>query len=134
MNIRPTKRQKNIVIDSNMESENKTHNAGECSFASIDEWIEDNISWKLERFTGVSGSYIIIECNNLQSVSEIVIFGKEFFKLVTTQICITNRMTNYIKSMIQFLNGLTVTSSDMKKFLGLIILMGQIKSHWKEYQ
>ena len=27
-----------------------------------------------------------------------------------------------------------VTNSDMKKFLGLIILMGQIrKSHWKEY-
>ena len=79
-------------------------------------------------------SYIIIECNNLQSVSEIAIFGKEFFKLVTTQICITCRMTNYIKSMIQFLNGLNVTSSDMKKFLGLLILMAQIrKQHWKGY-
>lgn len=43
-------------------------------------------------------------------------------------------MTNYIKSMIQFLNGLNVTSSNMKKFLGLIIFMGQIKSHWKDYQ
>ena len=34
VNIRPTKRQKNIVIDSNMESENKTHNAGE-NFTSV---------------------------------------------------------------------------------------------------
>ena len=41
-----------------MESENKTHSAGECSFAYIDEWIEDNISWKLECFTGVSGTVI----------------------------------------------------------------------------
>ena len=36
--------------------------------------------------------------------------------------------------MIQFLNGLNVISSNMKKFLGLIIFMGQIKSHWKDYQ
>ena len=40
VNIRPTKRQKCLVIDSNMESENETHGAGECSFASTEEWIE----------------------------------------------------------------------------------------------
>ena len=44
-------------------------------FASIEEWIEDNTSWKLEDFTGVSG--VTIESNDLQSVSEIpeLIFG-----------------------------------------------------------
>ena len=52
-----------------MESENETHSAGECSFASTEEWIEDNISQKLEDFTGVSG--VTIECNNQRSVSEI---------------------------------------------------------------
>ena len=56
------------MIDSDMESENETHSAGECSFASTEEWIEDNISQKLD-FTGVSG--VNIECNNPQSVSEI---------------------------------------------------------------
>ena len=64
------------MIDTDMESENETHGAGECSFASIEEWIEDNISWKLEDFTGVSG--VNTECNNPQSVSEIteLIFGR----------------------------------------------------------
>jgi len=27
--------------------------AGECSCASAEEWIEDNVSWKLEDFIGV---------------------------------------------------------------------------------
>ena len=69
VNIRPTKRQKTLVIDSDRESANETHGAGECSFASIEEWIQDNISQKLEDCTGVSG--VTIECNNPQSVSEI---------------------------------------------------------------
>ena len=46
------------MTDSDKESENEAHSAEECSFASIDEWIEDNISWKLECFTGVSGTVI----------------------------------------------------------------------------
>ena len=69
MNITPTKRQKTLVIDSDTESENETRGTGECSFASTEEWIEDNISRKLEDFTGASD--ITTECNNLQSVSEI---------------------------------------------------------------
>ena len=44
VNNRPKKRQKTLVIDSDMESENETHSAGECSFASTEEWIKDNIS------------------------------------------------------------------------------------------
>lgn len=52
-----------------MESENKTHSAEEYSFDSLEEWIEDSISWKSEDFTSVSG--IPIECCNPQSVSEI---------------------------------------------------------------
>ena len=57
------------MIDSDTESGNETHGAEECSFASPEEWIED-ISWKLEDFTGVLG--VAIECNNLQSVSDII--------------------------------------------------------------
>ena len=75
VNIRPTKRQQTLVTDSDTESENETHSAGECSFASTEEWIED-ISQKLEDFTGASG--VTIERNDLQSVSEIpeLIFGQ----------------------------------------------------------
>ena len=58
-----------------MKSEHETHSAGEYFFASTEEWIEDNISWKLEDFTGMLS--ITIKCNNPQSVSEIteLIFG-----------------------------------------------------------
>ena len=38
-----------------MGSENESHGAGEWSFSSAEEWVEDNISQKLEDFTGVSG-------------------------------------------------------------------------------
>ena len=64
------------MIDSDTESENETHGAGECSFASTEEWIEHNISQKLEDFKGVSD--VTTGCNNPQSVSEIteLIFGQ----------------------------------------------------------
>ena len=55
VNIRPTERQKTLVTDSDTESENETHSAREYSFASTEEWLEDNISRKFEVFTGVSG-------------------------------------------------------------------------------
>jgi len=35
------KRQKTLVTNSATESENETHGAGECFFASAKEWIED---------------------------------------------------------------------------------------------
>ena len=50
MNIRPTKRQKTLVIESDTESEKETHSTG-------------------EDFTGVSS--VTIQYNNPESVSEI---------------------------------------------------------------
>ena len=71
LNIRPAKRQKkkSLVTGSNRESKNETHGAGDYALASAEDWIEDNLSQKLEDFTVVSG--VTIECNNPQSVSEI---------------------------------------------------------------
>jgi len=46
-----------------MESENEIHDAEACSFASTEEWTEDNVSWKSEDFSGISG--LVIKCNNL---------------------------------------------------------------------
>ena len=37
-------KKKDLVTDSDMKSEHKTHSAGEYFFASTEEWIEDNIS------------------------------------------------------------------------------------------
>ena len=56
VNIRATNSQETLVIDSDTKSANETHGAG-------------------EDLTGVSG--VTIECNNLQSVSEIteLIYG-----------------------------------------------------------
>lgn len=41
----------------------------ECSFASAEEWIADDISQKLEDLTGVSG--VTTECNSPRNVSKI---------------------------------------------------------------
>ena len=70
------KDKKTLVPDSATESENETHGAGECSFVSTEERIEDNISQKSEDITGVSS--VTVECDNLQSDSEIteLIFGQ----------------------------------------------------------
>lgn len=46
----------------------KWNGAGECSNASTEEWIGDNILQQLRDFTGVS--VVTTECNNPQSVSE----------------------------------------------------------------
>ena len=74
VNSRPTKDKKSSVIDSDTESENETHSAGECAFASTQEQTEDNISQTLEDFTGVSS--VTVEYNDAQSVGEITInFG-----------------------------------------------------------
>ena len=65
VNIRPTKRQKTLVIDSDAESENETHGAG-------------------ENFTGVT-----VECDNLQNVSEIteLMFWPAKIKIITNHRC-----------------------------------------------
>ena len=57
VNIRPTKRQKTLVIDSGMESQNETHRAG-------------------EDFAGASG--VTTECDDWQTINEVteLIFGQ----------------------------------------------------------
>ena len=70
------KDEESLATDSDTESENETHGAGECSFVSTEERLEDNISQKSEDITGVSS--VTVECDNLQSDSEIteLIFGQ----------------------------------------------------------
>ena len=62
-------KKKSLVTGSNRKSKNETHGAGDCALASAEDWIEDNLSQKLEDFTVMLG--VTIESNNPQSVSEI---------------------------------------------------------------
>ena len=89
-----------------------------------------------EDFTRVSG--VTIECNNPQSVCEIteLIFGNDFLELVASQTNLYHHQQNEksYKKYDKALKWTDVTNTDMKKFLGLITSMGQIrKSQWKEY-
>ena len=43
-----TKKTQTLVTVSYMESEHETHGVGECSFASTEEWIEDNTTLMVE--------------------------------------------------------------------------------------
>lgn len=61
------KDEQTLVTDTDMKSENETHHAGEYSFASTKECVEEHSSQKLEGFTGMSG--VTSECNNPRSVS-----------------------------------------------------------------
>lgn len=65
VSIRPPKRQKTLVIDSGMESQNETHHAG-------------------EDFVGASG--VTIECDDWQTINEVteLIFDWPEYKLPAT--------------------------------------------------
>ena len=123
------------MIDSDSENEDNIHDTGENSSFSTEDWIESNILRNLKNFTKVPG--VTIEYNNPQSVSEVskLIFGNDFFNLLTSQTNLYHQQTeksykNYDKT----LKWTDVTNHDMRKFLGSIILMRQTrKSHWKEY-
>ena len=81
-------------------------------------------------------SGVTVEYNHPQSVSEITIFGNDFFELVASQTNLNHQQNEKsYKKYDEALKWTDVTNSDMKKFLEIIILMGQIrKSHWKEYR
>ena len=80
------------MIDSDTESENETHSAGECSCASAEEWVEGNVSWKLEAFIGVWG--VTIECDNWQTTSELteLIFDWPKYKLPATGVNVSAKI------------------------------------------
>ena len=74
-----------------MKSGNEDYGAGDCTAASTAEWIEDNISVKLEDFTGVTG--VTTECDNPQSVSEITeLFGASQNKIHQPHVLLSAKM------------------------------------------
>lgn len=78
---------------------------------------------------------VTIGCNNQQSVRKIqeLIFGNDFFKSVASQTNLYHQQNEKPYKKYKALKWTDITSGDIKKFLRLMILMGQIKPPWKEY-
>ena len=102
------------MIDSDTESDNETHSAGECCFPSGEKWIENNISQKSEDFTDVSG--VTIKCNNLQSISEITDFLSGQNKIHRPEALVSAKIpVNINSNYLETVNVLLL--SDLKKHL-----------------
>ena len=100
------------MTDSDTESENETHSAGECSCASAEKWIEDNVSWKLEDFTGTSG--ITTEFHEMTGL----ISGSDFFWAGCLSNLYHQQNEKPYKKCSKALKWTNVANSDMKKFPG----------------
>lgn len=85
-----------------------------CSFLSTEKWIEDNVPWKLEDFTDVSG--VTIKCNNLQSISEITDFLSGQNKIHRPEALVSAKIpVNINSNYLETVNVLLL--SDLKKHL-----------------
>ncbi|KAL6420058.1 hypothetical protein ACFW04_011915 [Cataglyphis niger] len=121
--IRPPKsRKRNIILS---DSDNELE----------EEWNEHDITPNLPNYLNIPGA--TIEFGDAPTISEVtdLFFDKTFFDLVVTQ-------TNLYHSQMKALHKISaktvpwteVTTNEIKKFLGLPILMGQTrKSCWKDY-
>lgn len=121
--IRPPKRQKINVLESDSESDFE------------DEWIESDITPILKDYSNISG--VSVELSDTPSISEVtdLLFDNDFFNLLVIQTNLYHcQMKELYKNSAKTLSWAEVTTSEMKKFLGLVILMGQTKkSHWRDY-
>lgn len=121
--IQPPRRQKRLIIESDSESD------------SEEEWTENDITPTLEDYSKISG--LTVALSDPQSISEVtdLVFDNNFFELVASQTNLYHsQVEHFHKKAAKTLPWREVTTSDVKKFLGLLILMGQTKkSHWRDY-
>ena len=89
----------------------------------------------MEDYSNISG--VTVELSDTASISEItdLFFDNDFFHLVVSQTNLYHfQMKELHKNSAKTLPWTEVTTSDMKKFLGLLILMGQTKKAcWRDY-
>ncbi|KAI4476042.1 hypothetical protein M0802_014947 [Mischocyttarus mexicanus] len=121
--IRPPKsRRKNVILlDSNDELE--------------EEWNEHDITPNLSNYLNIPGA--TIKLGDAPTISEVtnLFFDHTFFDLLVTQTNLYHAQTKtYHKISAKTAPWTEVTTTEIKKFLGLLILMGQTrKSCWKDY-
>ncbi|GBO18249.1 hypothetical protein AVEN_53677-1 [Araneus ventricosus] len=119
--IRPSKRQRRILSDSEADSD--------------EEWNDIDIVPSLEDYSRNS-KVPNFECDP-PSIVDVIdsFFDEEFFNLVVSQTNLYHtQMKDLYKNSAKTLQWKEVTTNDMKKFLGLLVLMGQTKKTcWRDY-
>ncbi|XP_058124175.1 piggyBac transposable element-derived protein 4 isoform X2 [Anopheles coustani] len=100
-----------------------------------EEWAERDQPQTLVEFAKVSGPTIELSSTATVSKYAELLFDDSFFKLLATHTNINHKLQSAsYKTASKSPVFEDVTVNDMKKFLGLLLLMGQIKkSHWREY-
>ncbi|XP_055944310.1 piggyBac transposable element-derived protein 2-like [Argiope bruennichi] len=119
--IRPSKRQRRILSDSEADSD--------------EEWNDIDIVPSLEDYSRNS-RVPNFECDPPNIVDVIdSFFDEEFFNSVVSQTNLYHtQMKDLHKNSAKTLQWKEVTTNDMKKFLGLLVLMGQTKKTcWRDY-
>ncbi|XP_072760300.1 uncharacterized protein [Anoplolepis gracilipes] len=114
--IRPPKRQKRNVIESDSDNDLE------------EEWNENDIIPTLKDYLSIPG--VTVEHSDAPSISEVtaLLFDSGFFYLVATQTNLYHSEMKVLhKNSAKTLPWTEVTTNDIKKFLGLLILMGQTK-------
>ncbi|KAF8773055.1 hypothetical protein HNY73_015750 [Argiope bruennichi] len=119
--IRPSKRQRRILSDSEADSDEEWNDIE--SVPSLEDYSRNS---RVPNF----------ECDPLSIVDVIdSFFDEEFFNLVVSQTNLYHtQMKDLHKNSAKTLQWKEVTTNDMKKFLGLLVLRGQTrKTCWRDY-
>jgi hypothetical protein len=136
--IRPVKKHKVAVLSSDSD----TNDEGDSVlvndlFCHNDDnyWSEIDIPPRLQMFEGHPGVITFpSQCDSVASVTSLM-FGDDLFEMFCKELCTYHDQTSVKrKTSPKALKWSPVTQKDMKKFLGLILLMGQTrKDSWKDY-
>jgi hypothetical protein len=140
-----TKRCRTAVVDSDNESDISDANvaSGYSSVTvsntlpstSVQDWNTTDIPPILKKFPAVAG--VAASPSELENISEItgLTFGNDYLELLAFHTNLYHQQTEALhKPSPKVLKWANVTLLEVRKFLGLIILMGHVrKLHWKDY-
>ncbi|XP_076160840.1 piggyBac transposable element-derived protein 4 isoform X2 [Ptiloglossa arizonensis] len=137
--VRSAKKHKLVI--SSVSSSDKVNNSsneitGDLTFCcDNDNWSTVDILPNLEKFKGNWGVTVIpSEPDSIIAVTNII-FGDDLFAMFCNQLSVYyNQTSGKHKVVNKVLKWSSVTPTEMRKFLGLILLMGHTrKDNWKEY-
>lgn len=94
-------------------------------------WSKIDIKPKIEEFTGKSGLKVDLSDNfDVEDFVKLFI-GDDFFEYVTAESNLYRKQCNY-EAKGKMKKWVDITPEELKKFFGLVILMGQVKKHARE--
>ncbi|XP_013794143.1 uncharacterized protein LOC106478169 [Limulus polyphemus] len=138
--VRPTKIHKDVVLSTDSESEGDDDSTNVpvsdlFSHCDNDNWSEIDIPLNLEMFEGNPGVTITsFEPESIAAMTSLM-FSDNLFEMFCQEMCTYNNQTaEKHKMSSKGLQWCEVTPTDTRKFLGLILLMGQTRKYnWKAY-